>query len=64
MKRVLVTARLVDAYCARLNDGLAAVAVVLALVTGLTFFGQELPRLLQLLAPTIDPETGISAAES
>ncbi len=46
MKQTLVQiARRADAFCARLNDGLAAVAIVLALITTAALV-QRLPALL------------------
>jgi hypothetical protein len=46
MKQTLAQiARRADAFCARLNDGLAAVAIVLALITTAALV-QRLPALL------------------
>ena len=56
MKTAALIARRADAFCARLNAGLAAVALVLALVTAAALV-QRLPL---LLLPQADPETGIS----
>jgi hypothetical protein len=50
-------ARRVDAFCARLNGGLAAVAIALAVVTAAVAAQRLAP-----LAAQIDPETGISRA--
>ncbi len=47
-----VLAYRLDALCARLNDGLAAVAIALAIVTAVTLL-RDLPP------PRIDAETGI-----
>lgn len=58
MKQIALVARRVDAFCARLNDGLAAVALVLAILATAALL-QRLPVLLQ----PVDAETGISLAD-
>jgi hypothetical protein len=60
VKKVAVIARHADAFCARLNDGLAAVALALAILNAAIAFQHHLPSLLALALPTIDPETGVS----
>ena len=55
MKTAALIARRADAFCARLNAGLAAVAIVLAVLTAAAAL-QRLPSLL----PQADAETGIS----
>jgi hypothetical protein len=45
-------AKRADAFCARLNDGLAAVAIVLALVTTAALV-QRLPALLLQVPPSV-----------
>ncbi|HUC67123.1 MAG TPA: hypothetical protein VMA53_16910 [Stellaceae bacterium] len=59
MKTVALIARQTDAFCARLNAGLAAVALVLAIVTAAAL----VQRLPMLLLPSVDPETGVSASQ-
>ncbi len=59
MESTFVVVRRVDALCARLNDGLVAVAAVLALVFIVVACEQRLPEIASLFQP-IDPETGIS----
>jgi hypothetical protein len=51
--------RRLEARCARLNDGLTAVAVVLAIVIGVVACEQRLLEIVSLFQP-IDTETGIS----
>lgn len=51
--------RRLDAFCARVNDGLTAFAVVLTIVIAIVACGQGLPEIASLFQP-IDPETGIS----
>jgi hypothetical protein len=53
-------ARRADAFCARLNDGLAAVAIVLALVTTAALV-QRLPVLLQQVPSPIGMDPGIAS---
>ncbi|HZB93809.1 MAG TPA: hypothetical protein VE397_20340 [Stellaceae bacterium] len=55
MKTAALMARRADAFCARLNAGLAAVAIVLAVLTAAAAL-QRLPSLL----PQADAETGLS----
>ncbi len=55
MKKIALAARRADAFCARLNDGLTAVAIVLAILTTAALL-ERLPSLL----PPFDVETGIS----
>jgi hypothetical protein len=59
VKQIALVARRLDAFCARLNDGLAAVALVLAILTTAAL----LQRLPLLLLPSADTETGISLAD-
>lgn len=59
MKQIAPIARRVDAFCARLNDGLVAVALVLAILTTAAL----LQRLPSLLLPSVDAETGISVTQ-
>jgi hypothetical protein len=56
VKTVALIARQTDAFCARLNAGLTAVALVLAIVTAAAL----VQRLPMLLLPQVDAETGIS----
>ena len=56
MKKIALAARRADAFCARLNEGLAAVAIVLAILTTATLL-ERLPSLL----PLVDVETGLSS---
>jgi hypothetical protein len=51
--------RRLDAFCARLNDGLIVVAAVLVLVVFVVTCEQQLPEVASLFQP-IDPETGTS----
>jgi hypothetical protein len=51
--------RRLEARCARLNDGLAAVAIVLAIVIGVVACEQRLSEIVSLFQP-IAPETGVS----
>jgi transposase len=60
VKRVAAIARRGDAFCRRLNDGLAAVAVALAILNSAIALQHHLPSVLAFVLPTIDPETGIS----
>ena len=60
MKQIARYAYRVDAFCARLNDGLAAVALILAILTAAALV-QRLPLLL--LQPPVDVETGVSALD-
>ncbi len=60
MKKLAAIARRADAFCARLNDGLAAVAFVLAILNVAIALHQKLSPLLPLALPGIDPETGRS----
>ena len=56
MKKIALAARRADAFCARLNDGLAAVAIVLAVLTTATLI-ERLPSV-----PTLtDVESGLSS---
>jgi hypothetical protein len=55
VKTAALMARRADAFCARLNAGLAAVAIVLAVLTAAAAL-QRLPSLL----PQADAETGLS----
>jgi hypothetical protein len=57
VKTVALIARQADAFCARLNAGLAAVALVLAIVTAATL----VERLPLLLLPQVDAETGVAS---
>jgi hypothetical protein len=60
MSRIVVVLRRLDAFCARLNDGLAAVAVVLAMLTAIvsaTYLEHNAERLL----PSLDPGTELSS---
>jgi hypothetical protein len=59
MECTFAVVRRVDARCARLNDGLVAVAAVLALVFIVVACEQRLPEIASLFQP-IDPETGTS----
>jgi hypothetical protein len=59
VKQVALIARRADAFCARLNDGLAAVAIVLALLTTAAL----LERLPALVAAPVDAETGVFTAD-
>ena len=63
MKTLAAIARRADAWSARLNDGLAAVALVLAIFTAITVARENAPVLLVLLQPSVDPETGSSLAD-
>lgn len=63
MKTLAAIARHADAWSARLNDGLAAVALVLAILTAITVARENAPALLLALQPSIDPETGLSLDE-
>ncbi len=47
----------IDAFCARLNIGLAAVAIVLALITTAALL-ERLPALLPALQTTTDDPSG------
>jgi hypothetical protein len=60
VKRVAAIARRGDAFCGRLNHGLAAVAVALAILNSAIALQHHLPSVLALALPTIDPETGVS----
>jgi hypothetical protein len=51
------TMKAFDAYCARLNDGLAAVALVLALATAAAVIVRD-PEIYQI---GVDAETGLPA---
>jgi hypothetical protein len=62
VNRIALIARRADAFCARLNDGFAAVAILLIVLISVTALGQRLPSLLRALEPGIDPKTGISTA--
>lgn len=53
-----IIAHRVDAFCARLNDGLVAVALVLTVAVGATAVAKAWPELHLLLEPAIDPLTG------
>jgi len=53
VKKITMFARQTDAFCARLNDGLTAVALVLAILTS----AAAMPRLAHWLQG-IDPGTG------
>lgn len=59
-KRVAAIADRADAFCGRLNDGLAAVAVALAILSSAIALQHHLPSVLAFVLPTIDPETGVS----
>jgi hypothetical protein len=59
MSTIIRALRRFDAFCARLNDGLAAVALVLALVTAL-FSPSYLERNAKSLLPSYDAQTGRS----
>lgn len=56
MKQIALYARRLDGFCARLNDGLAAVALALAILTTAAL----LQRLPALLFQPVDVETGVS----
>ena len=62
MSTIVVALRRVDAFCARINDGLAAVAVVLALMTAI-FSATYLERNATSMLPSYDAETGLSATD-
>lgn len=47
-----------DAFCGRLNAGLAAVAIVLALLTGISWIGHR-PEMFQLEYDVADNAIGI-----
>lgn len=51
--------RWLDAFCARVNDGLTVFAVVLAIVIAIVACEQRLPEIASLFQP-FDTETGIS----
>jgi hypothetical protein len=53
------TLRQIESFCARLNHGLAAVALALAVAVTLTAFVERMPELESLLQP-VDAETGMS----
>ncbi|HKT16666.1 MAG TPA: hypothetical protein VJR47_01405 [Stellaceae bacterium] len=59
MRKIVFLARRADIYCRRLNDGMTAIAVVLAVLTATLTLEQRLPSIIKMLQP-IDPETGIS----
>jgi len=63
VKRVAVIARCTDAFCARLNDGLVAVALALAILNAAIALQHDFPSLLALALPTVDPETAVSINE-
>lgn len=63
MKILASIAHRADAWSARLNDGLAAVALVLALLIAITVARENAPALLLLLQPSIDPETGLAIGD-
>jgi hypothetical protein len=63
VKKLTVVARRADAFCARLNDGLAAAALALAILNAAMALHHNLPSLLALATPTIDPETGVSISD-
>jgi hypothetical protein len=48
-----------DGFCARLNDGLAAVSLALALLTTGVVLRQQLPSVVSSLQ-MVDPATGAS----
>jgi hypothetical protein len=54
-----VTLRQIETFCARLNEGLTAVAVALAVAVTFTAFVERLSEIESLLQP-IDAETGMS----
>jgi len=56
-RRVGATATALDGFCARMNDGLAAVALVLALGLTVTTMVQH----PELFLPARDAETGLAA---
>ena len=58
LKRSAILNR-IEAFCGRLNDGLAAVAVALAVVTTCAALVAHAPALEPLLQP-IDTDTGVS----
>lgn len=60
MKTLAAIVRHADAWAARLNDGLCAVALVLAILTAITVARQDAPALLVLLQPSIDPQSGLA----
>lgn len=62
MNKVTFAARRIDAFCARLNDGLMAVAIILTIVIAVIFCSRSLPSLLSALQP-VDLETGVSLVE-
>ena len=53
------TLRQIETFCARLNDGLTAVAVALAVAVTFTAFVERMQDIESLLQP-IDAETEIS----
>jgi len=59
MKEIVFFVRRVDRFCRRLNDGMTAIALVLAIVTAALTLEHRLPALLHAMAP-VDPETGVS----
>ena len=59
MQTIFPVLRRLEILCGRLNDGLAAFAVVLGTVIVITVCEQRLPEIASLFQP-IDPETGIS----
>ncbi|HKW55039.1 MAG TPA: hypothetical protein VJO12_15205 [Stellaceae bacterium] len=56
MRRIVVVAARADAFCSRLNDGLSAVAIALALLTLVAWVARA-PQIFQTLDaewPTIE----------
>jgi len=55
MQQIALISRRADAFCARLNGGLSAVAIVLAVITAIT--------LIVRFPPLADAENGIWAVD-
>jgi hypothetical protein len=59
MRKIAFLARRADIFCRRLNDGMTAIAVVLAVLMAALTLEQRLPYVLHAMS-VIDPETGVS----
>ena len=59
MKKIAFLACRADRFCRRLNDGMTAIALVLAVLTAAMTLEHRLPYVLHAMA-VIDPETGVS----
>lgn len=60
--KIVAAAQRLDSFCVRLNDGLVAVALALALLTTGVVLRRQLPSVVSHMQ-MVDPDTGASLFE-